>query len=94
VLYLTGNGPVVFKKFSQLMSAPLSFDDVERILGQFEGHLHPRWLNFLSLTSAFEDLKMQEDTNIYQSVSSREWDFNDWEAVTDAANWSNMTVDP
>jgi hypothetical protein len=85
---------VAFKKFSQLMSAPLSPDDVQRILGQFEGHLHPRWLTFLSLTSAFEDLKMQEDTTIYQSISSHEWDFNDWEAVTDAANWSNMTGGP
>jgi hypothetical protein len=27
---------------------------------------------------------MQEDTTIYQSLSSREWDFNDWEVVTDA----------
>jgi len=76
------------------VSAPLSPDDVERILRQFEGHLHPRWLNFLSLTSAFEDLNMQEDTTIYQSLSSREWDFNDWEAVTDAANWNNMTGGP
>jgi hypothetical protein len=83
---------VAFKKFSQLVSAPLSPDDVERILGQFEGQLHPRWLNFLSLTSTFEDLNMQEDTTIiYQSHSSREWEFNDWDAVTDAANWSNMT---
>ena len=37
---------------------------------------------------------MQEDTTIYQSLSSREWDFNDWEAVTDAANWNNMTGGP
>lgn len=85
---------MAFKKFSQLVSAPLSPDDLERILSQFEGQLHPRWLDFLSLTSAFEDLNMQEDTTIYQNLSSREWDFNDWEAVTDTANWSDMKAGP
>ena len=78
-----------FKKFSQLVSGPLSEDDIDRILRQLEGQLHQRWLNFLSLTSDFEDLNVQEDT--HQSLSSREWDFNDWGAVTGPASWDDMT---
>lgn len=65
------------------MFGPLSQDDVDRVLSQFEGHLHQRWLNFLSLTSAFENLNIREDV-------CRELDFSDWEAVTDTASWDDM----
>jgi hypothetical protein len=81
---------VSFEKFSQLVSGPLAPKDIDQILGLFQGSLSQRWLSFLGLPSDFGNPHTAED--IYQSLSSGGWDFENWEALPDFSGLGDTTM--
>jgi hypothetical protein len=79
-----------FEKFSQLVSGPLALKDIDQILRLFQGSLNQRWLSFLALPSDFGTPQTSED--IYQSLSSEGWDFENWEALADFSGLGDTTM--
>ena len=81
---------MAFEKFSQVVSGPLAPKDIDRILRLLQGQLHQSWLSFLSLPSDLGSPPTWQD--IYQSLSSGEWDFDDWEALINFSGSGDMTA--
>ena len=72
-----------------MVSGPLAPKNIDQILRLFQGQLHQSLLSFLSLPSDLGKPRTWQD--IYQSLSSGDWDFNDWEALAGFAGPGNMT---
>jgi hypothetical protein len=81
---------VSFEKFSLLVSGPLAPKDIDQILRLLHGSLNQRWLTFLALPSDFGNPHTSED--IYQSLSTGAWDFENWEALADFSGLGDTTM--
>jgi hypothetical protein len=81
---------VSFEKFSQLVSGPLELKDIDQVLRMLPGSLNQKWLSFLALPSDFGTPVTSE--NIYQSLSSEGWDFENWEALADFSGLGDTTM--